>query len=333
MTNIEFRHQMSAHCESGAVQSLLRHGGLDLSEAMVFGIASGIFFGYIRTAFLPFPTIILRNKPGHIRSNLAKRLGLRFVTATFRNPDLAMQELDRLLEQGVPVGVQVDFFYMDYIPEYARAHFNAHFVVVVGKQDDHYLISDSYCPTLAPLPAATLRTARFVKGPFAPKGLMFHLESVPTNIDLASAIRQGIRSAAFYMRYIPLPFVGVRGIRMFARKVVSWPGYARDMDHLSHEIMMIHIILEERGTGGGGFRYLYAAFLQEAAKILNNPTLADLSKAMMENGDRWREISLFVARNGRSRDLGEARLKELSALILERADAEEQLFKGLSKAV
>ena len=64
------------------------------------------------------------------------------------------------------------------------------------------------------------------------------------------------------MLKIPLPFLGVKGIRMFSRKINEWPSLARDMEHLSHEIMKINILLEDQGTGGGGFRFMFATFLR-----------------------------------------------------------------------
>lgn len=130
---------------------------------------------------------------------------------------------------------------------------------------------------------------------------------------------------------IPVPFIGIRGIRLFARKIPTWPSRARDMDHLSHEIMKIHIMLEDQGTGGGGFRFMYATFLQQAAAILKRDELSAMASEMMAIGDRWREISLFVARIGKARDLGQDRLKELSGMISARADEEDSFFRRMLK--
>lgn len=333
MNSVAFQHKMSAHCESGTVTALLNHAGVEISEAMIFGISGAIFFGYFRPRALAFPTFVLRNRPGYIVAKVSKHLGIRFRKKSFREPDAAMTALDRLLEQGIPVAVQVDMFLMDYIPAYARAHFNAHFIVVVGKEGDRYRVSDSYSPMLTTISAEALRAARFARGDFAPKGLMFHLEHVPASLDYAGAIRKGIRTAVFYMLKIPLPFMGVRGIRHFAKKLPEWPKYARDLDQLSHETMSIAVILEERGTGGGGFRFLYATFLQEASRVLDDPEIAALAKTVMEHGDRWRALSLAAARFGKKRDLGPARFAELSEMLLERAVAEKQIFTRLAELV
>jgi len=328
-----FTHKMAAHCESGAVTALLRNAGMDVTESLVFGVSGALFFGYLSIPMLPFPTIALRNKPGRIRVKTPKRLGVSMQTRSFRDPAAAARELDAMIARGIPVGVQVDYFYMDYLPEYTRAHFNAHYVIVTGKKDGRYLVSDTYFPVPSSVDAATMQTARFARGQFAPQGLLFWPAAVPERPDLKAAVRQGISDAVFYMVKLPIPFFGVRGIRFFARKVREWPKLTRDLDHLSHEVMMIAVILEERGTGGGGFRYLYATFLQEAAQILGDPEVADVAKAMMENGDRWRDVSIAAARMGKRRDLGPQKLLELGDMILERADAEQAIFRRLGALV
>jgi hypothetical protein len=331
MSDTHFEHRMAAHCESGAVSALLQHAGMDIDEPMVFGVSGAIFFGYFRSAMFPFPTFVLRNKPGKIRTDAVRRLGARFKERRFRDPPRAMQALDDLLDKGIPVGIQVDLFYMDYVPAYARAHFNAHYIVVVGKEDkETYIVSDSYSPSLTRLSAKALRRARFARGPFAPRGLLFYPDRVPESVDYETAIRKGIKDAARYMLRMPIPLLGVRGIRRFAERICTWPKYTRDIDHLSHEVMMINVILEERGTGGGGFRFLFATFLQQAAERLNKPELADVAKTAMEDGDRWRDISLFAARIGKNRDLGPERLAALGDMIMERADAEKRIFSALA---
>jgi hypothetical protein len=334
MNNLPYKHQMAAHCESGAVTSLLRNAGLEISEPLVFGIASGIFFGYFhRMKAFTFPTFIVRNKPGSIRKNLARRLGIKFHTEDFRSQEEGMKKLDELISRKIPVAVQVDFFYMDYLPAWERVHINVHFVVVVGKAGSRYIISDSYFPKLVELESESLRKARFAGGSMSPKGFLFYPETIPPAPDYRKAILKGTRKTCFNMLSIPMPFLGTKGIRMFARKIVEWPKFARDIEHLSHEIMKINVLLEDQGTGGAGFRFMFATFLQQSSGILDKPEWSDLSKEMMAIGDGWREISLFAARIGKNRDLGEDRLKELGTMLNGRADAEERFFKRLKKSL
>lgn len=41
---LDLSHRVAAHCENGAISALLRYHGIDLSEPMIFGLASGLFF-------------------------------------------------------------------------------------------------------------------------------------------------------------------------------------------------------------------------------------------------------------------------------------------------
>jgi len=59
---------------------------------------------------------------------------------------------------------------------------------------------------------------------------------------------------------------------------------------------MIVRMQEEVGTGGAGFRYMYAAFLQEAASLFGSAELNDLSQEMTAIGDTWREFAVTAAR-------------------------------------
>jgi hypothetical protein len=42
-----FVHAHASHCESGVMSSLVRYHGLPMSEAMAFGLASGLLFAYL----------------------------------------------------------------------------------------------------------------------------------------------------------------------------------------------------------------------------------------------------------------------------------------------
>ena len=67
-----------------------------------------------------------------------------------------------------------------------------------------------------------------------------------------------------------VPMLGVRGIHRLAGHVRGWSKTVPDIK--KQNLLIGHIIRmqEEVGTGGAGFRYLYAAFLQEAGELLNH---------------------------------------------------------------
>jgi hypothetical protein len=293
---IEFPHRQSSHCESGVVSNLLSYHGIDMSEAMAFGIGTGLFFAYmpfVRLNKLPLTTY--RCEAGGILKRVARRLGCRIRMQKFRSPQKAMAALDASLAQGKPAACRTGAYWLPYFPPAFRFHFNAHNLVVYGKEGDEYLISDPVFPEPVRCDARALMKARFAQGALAPKGVMFHMERPETDCDRSRAIREGIKEVCRRMLKTPLPFVGTRGMCFLADRVERWP------DKLGEQRAKLHVgqlirMQEEIGTGGGGFRFMYAAFLQEVAAVLDNPDLPVLSEAMTATGDHWREAAVIGAR-------------------------------------
>jgi hypothetical protein len=70
----------------------------------------------------------------------------------------------------------------------------------------------------------------------------------------------------------------------------------------NHYLGQLIRMQEEIGTGGGGFRFIYGAFLQEAAVILKNDELRELSKEITAIGDLWRDFAVDIARVYKNRN-------------------------------
>ncbi|MBU0480200.1 MAG: BtrH N-terminal domain-containing protein [Proteobacteria bacterium] len=329
---IDFRHRQAAHCENGATAGLVSHYGIELSEAMAFGIGAGLFFGYIpfiRLNNLPLTTF--RTITGTIFKRVTRELGITITARKFRNPETAMQALDEVLATGTPVGLQTGAWWLPYFPEAYRFHFNMHNMVVFGKEGNDYLISDPVFPEPVICAGADLAKARFAKGTLAPKGRMYYLTHVPSDPDLPRAIRNGITASCKAMLKYPLPIIGVSGIRFLARRLVSWPaklGPEKALLYLGQLIRM----QEEIGTGGAGFRFIQAAFLQEAAAYLGDDFLT-FSSRMTAIGDRWREFAVAAARNCKGRAGANDSFPAMAAILMDIASLEEQLYQDLNRAV
>ncbi|HSC47776.1 MAG TPA: BtrH N-terminal domain-containing protein [Gammaproteobacteria bacterium] len=292
---VPFQHEQSAHCESGVISALLRHNKLPISEPMAFGIGSGLAYAYLPfVKFGGLPLFAYRMPPRHIIRVLTRRLGIRMHVETFREPAAGMAALDRHLAQGRAVGAQTSAYWLSYFPPDMRFHFNAHNLIVYGKRGDNYLISDPVIDILVECEAEALRKARFARGVLAPKGLLYYPDYIPPQPDLARAARKAIRYTAGMMLYLPVPILGIRGMRLVSRKI-------RRLDPREehpNKLLLGHIVRmqEEIGTGGAGFRFLYATFLQEAAVLLGKPGLEPIARDLTAVGDEWRRFALHAAK-------------------------------------
>ena len=163
----------------------------------------------------------------------------------------------------------------------------------------------------------------------APKGRLYYLTRPPTPGDWARLGRGALARTAHIMLHTPLPLVGVRGIRWLARAVDR---LGRAKDDAAAKLYIGHIVRmqEEIGTGGAGFRFLYASFLQELGAATGYRTLDALAARLVEIGDRWREFALAAARMIRGRDpLAPPALAEQLRAI---AQEERQFFKDVDAA-
>ncbi|MBU2885722.1 BtrH N-terminal domain-containing protein [Gilvimarinus agarilyticus] len=320
-----FSHNQSAHCESGVISSLLSHHGLPLSEPMAFGLANALAFAYIPIVKLGGqPLIAYRLPPRAIIKGLCKRLGVGVKFHKFKDPMTAANALDDLVGQNILVGLQTSVYYLPYFPEEMRFHFNAHNLLVYGKRDDVYQISDPVFEEPMEIAPRDLNKARFVRGPLAPKGLMYTIESVPESIDYPRVIREAIAKNVKVMTGAPLPVIGIRGIHYLAKKIDKLKGSEKDKRlYLGHIVRM----QEEIGTGGAGFRFVYASFLQESAKLLSDDVLAEASKTMTDVGDTWREFALMVVKECKSKE--PIRLAVLSDKLRQCAAQEKQVWQQL----
>ena len=322
---IDYSHGHFAHCESGVISSLLGHHGLSLSEPMVFGLGNALSF-----AFLPFmrfgnmPLISYRMFPGYIIKRLPKWLGISYFRRRYRSPDKAMAGLDEYLAQGQVVGIQTSAYFTTYFPPDMRFQFNAHNSIVFGKQGDEYLISDPVFDTPQRIHAEDLKKARFAKGLGAPKGLVHFPLDVPAQVELEPVIRASIRKTVNMMLHAP-PFIGLKGIHRLARHVVKLPR-KRDKVYTRHFLGHMVRMQEEIGTGGGGFRFIYAAFLHEVYQMLGNPLLLEASQKMTLSGDTWREFALACARAVKSRNGDGTDLPLIAGLLQRCAEAEKDVF-------
>lgn len=332
MSKLEFNHHQSAHCENGVTSNLFRYNGIELSEPMAFGIGSGMFYIYI--PFLKVnhaPAVSYRPMPGIIFSRAAKRLGVEYKREKFRSVDKAFDALDRNLDNGILTGLQVGVFYLRYLPDYYRFHFNAHNIAVYGKKGNEYLVSDPVMETTNTMTRRELERARFAKGVFAPKGHMYYPTSFPEEINYEKAILKGIKQNINHM-LAPVPVVGVNGIEYVGKKIPKW--LKKDgKKKTNHYLAQIIRMQEEIGTGGGGFRFIYAAFLQEAAEKINKPGLNEFSERLTSIGDDWREFAVRAARICKLRDKDMNSYNEISQLLIDISEEERAFFTDLKKFI
>ena len=331
----EFEHFQSAHCENGVAASLLKYHGLDfITEPLVFGLGAGLF--YLHIPFFTIgngPAVTYRILPGSIFKRACSSLGVNIVRQKFNNEKLARLFLNKKLDEGIPVGCQVGVFHLTYFPPEYRFHFNAHNIIVYGREQGAYLISDPVMENCTRLQEEDLQRVRFAKGALAPRGHIYFPENVRPVSDsvLKAGIIKGIRKNTWDMLHIPGGIAGVAGIKYTSRQIKKWRnklGPRKAGFYLAQIVRM----QEEIGPGGGGFRFLYAAFLEQACGYLKEDRLLSISEEFTKAGDLWRASAVQMGRIYKGRiNNGQADFDVCAELLLQISEIEKNAFRALSK--
>ena len=323
-----FQHKQSAHCESGVVSSLVSHYGMPMSEPMAFGIASALAFAYIPIIKMAgMPLISYRMWPGAIVKAMRKRLGIVMYRQTFSSQADVVHALDEQLDQGRVVGLQTCIYWLPYVPDQFRFHFNMHNLIVYGREGDDYLVSDPLFEMTTRCPRDAMTKARFAKGALQARGLMYFPERVPEQIDYKAIIPEAIRANYKYMMQPLFPMIGIKGIRYLGRKIVELDRRKDRERYLPLYLTHIVRMQEEIGSGGAGFRFLFASFLQEAAQLMNDERLAKASSQLTDAGDEWRRFALRSTKMVRGRE--PMNLRALQDLLNGVADRESAVWQNL----
>ncbi len=331
---IDFKHHQAAHCENGVTVSLLKYHGADfITEPLAFGLGSGLF--YIHIPFLKVnngPAISFRTMPGAIFKRTCKSLGVKVERRKFKSKTDAQSFLDAKIEQGIPVGCQVGVFHLPYFPKEYRFHFNAHNLIVFGEENGNYLVSDPVMEGTASISPEELEKVRFAQGALAPKGHIYYPVEVG-NISketLQKGIAKGIKRNCRDMINIPGGIAGVKGINHTAKKIRTWReklGERQAALYLGQIVRM----QEEIGTGGGGFRFLYAAFLEQASEIMANDALLRVSEKITRSGDLWRDSAVQMAGIYKGRLSAQSDFDACADIMNEISALEKDAFTELSK--
>jgi len=331
---VNFEHLQAAHCENGVTSNLLSSIGIrNMTEPMVFGIGSGLFFIYIPVLKINNgPAIAFRTQPGLIFKRTCKSLGIPVIRKKFSSKQEAEKFLMECLEQGHPVGCQVGVYYLSYFPKEYRFHFNAHNIIVYGKEGDNFLVSDPVMENVTTLTTYELERVRFAKGFLAPRGQVYYPSEAKTitGDQIRRAIVTGIKRNVRDMLYIPGHFAGVSGIAYTGKKIKKWRdklGLQKAGLYLAQLVRM----QEEIGTGGGGFRYIYGAFLQQAHAFHPAGELLEISKTFTRAGDLWRSAAVQAAGIYKGRISSQQDFNIMGDYLLEIAEIEKNAFKALSK--
>ncbi|MFX1344416.1 MAG: BtrH N-terminal domain-containing protein [Promethearchaeota archaeon] len=365
-----FVHRIGLHCESSSMRDLFEFYGFPMSEAMAFGLDATMGFGFFDTtnsvSFIPESNIpfFLGGKQGTIEPNsLACRLlGITLRKQSFTSADKAWEESKKLINQDIPLILQIDLGYLPYLKQLGEIHFGGHAITLAGYDERNGIvyIGDSEFEGFQKVTIEQLKEGRSSEyGPkfMRPNNTQFSMKRRPDgkHPPLAAAVKVAIQKVVNNMLRPSVNNNGVQGLKLFASSISNWEeklkGEAKDPEgkRISRSRLMFELLygyIETWGTGGASFRNLYKEYLEE---LLTHPELKEGLKAWTSEefkiiedcipiiNDSAKSWKLFAetlnnAANEYKDDcLNNVDLNELQEITLNILSKEENLFKNLSK--
>ncbi|HEX2906794.1 MAG TPA: DUF4872 domain-containing protein, partial [Phototrophicaceae bacterium] len=270
--------------------------GQPFSEALLLGIGGGLGAGYILWEFswAESANIVLgfRNRWNYsveFLKNLCGRLGAEVTIQETSGIKAAAANLSAALERGVPFIAWVDKAHLPHqgLPE-ALKGYGVHQVGVYGlangsvEVDDlverHFLVPvDIFAAGRAQIPSDKNRLA---------------LVAPPANLDLSAAVRAGIEDCIEHLsrdsESFSLPvYKKWAKLMTDTKNKKGWPVVFKTRKGLFRTLCSVYEGIRLDNTEGCGLRGLYADFLDEAAVILQKPTVKEAADLYREAANAW----------------------------------------------
>ena len=298
-----FMHRPGVHCASSALRNLFEFYGINLSEAMIFGLGAGLGIGYLK---FPKQNPMIGGRRQKIEDQLGKALNIPFNGYRTKDASEGWLKLKKSLEDGQPQTINIDMFYLPYAkhelpsPDGEEFHFGQHVITVCGfdPENETVFVTDTHHEDILEVPIEDLtkgRNSSYNKW-MDPYNFIYEYDFSNVNYDLKSAIRESIRFNGKDLlkntRFMSLLGIngGTKGLEKFAKDIEKW--IKLPDNELANRCEEIQGYISKYGTGGGFFRLLYSKFLKECSEIMEDQHLLELSKFYENLGNSWEQLSL-----------------------------------------
>ncbi len=322
-------HQQGKHCGSSALRDVSNFYGFPFSEGLCFGLGCGLGVAYLHADFMQ-PSHIVHLRTMTLEPDFFETLSIPFSWKQEPDSAKAFADAKKCIDEGVPVMLQTDIFHIKYYN--SSTHFPGHVIVMWGYDNEkqEVYLSDTHFEGLMALSYDDLMRARKVTVPpilldnnWCP--VVFPKDMMPLEDAMRKAIQKTCREMLQSQEY-PIGKKGVEAIKNVAEDLITW----KDAKDGAWCLRFTYQIIEKRGTGGGGFRRLYAEFLKECADRLPELRGRNFHGRMMDIADLWTAVSEGLRRLSENGNMTQELFQSASEKFMELYNSEKTFFTELS---
>lgn len=288
--NIQIRHYPGRHCASTALCNLVNYHGIRWSEAGCFGLGAGLGFWLLAIPGVS-PSRFIHVRTADLAEQFFQRIGCLSAGRTYTDPEEGERELCRMLDGGFPVIALTDIYHLPYY--HSRTRFPGHAITVWGysNKGKEFFVTDTEREEVLQVSFEQMRRARFCQGlllDFA--GKLYYADRLAEPEDMPGLFRAAIHANSRIMLQDTDNIQGLAALAKWGETITDW----RDLPDWRWATRFCYQVIERRGTGGGGYRLMYAEFLREAANYLPAVGAAALPAKMEEAGFAWQDLAFSL---------------------------------------
>lgn len=323
MTSLNITHEPGRHCASTGIRNLMAFHGIEMTEAMCFGIGQGLSI-YLISAGKPLTSRIVHVRSADFEKQFFMNIGVPFQWETHEDPHESETLLVKRLDESRAAIIQTDIYYLPYFN--TSTHFPGHVINVWGydRAIAHFVVTDTERKYPIAVPMDQIRKARYCSsGFFDIKGHMFAPKRIIIAQELSDVIRNAIIMNSRFILNDQFDFSGRGALNKWITDIEGW----HLLDDWRWTARFAYQVTEKRGTGGGAFRFLYADFLDESSRYLPQIKTYGLQEKMATVAKAWQEFSLSLKKVSEEEkpDFSDARDKLVLLADLEIAYHEESV--------
>ncbi|MEH7109595.1 BtrH N-terminal domain-containing protein [Bacillus sp. JJ1764] len=313
------------HCETTATGSLLKNLGIEMSEAMLFGIGEGLGYIYWDMKNMDFPFLGGRVKPDLLTHSIVNNLNLQLDVKETSSQKKAWENVKQNIDKGIIVGLKLDSYYLDYFTN--KVHFAGHYVAMYGYDDRFaYLVDTKQQGGLVKTILENLALARNEKGPMSSKNLSYTIKKKEGVPNLKDVITKAIKNNAIAYINPPINNLGYKGIKKTSVEINKWFERSKNIEK---DLVLTATLMERGGTGGSLFRNIYRDFLKECLSLFDNVLIQNAYNLFTEIAPMWEVTAKLIIKAGETQEL--LFLNQASDLLLELSNKEYDAMKQLSR--
>ncbi len=304
-----FQPLAGKHSITTSIRQVLAHQGFNVSEAMLFGLASAYHFSYFEYKGISSPFLNGRVQPRTFEESLARHARLDIDFQKTQSIPKAWRKVKEKIDQDIPVVVYVDKGALTYLRMPAGQHFGGHTVVVFGYDEQEGIVflsdrdRDGFSITVSAdeiphdfhlVPFFELEEARASRfKPLPPENAWLTISpNASFDVPRRSQIFAAIRENMYHYLNPPLKKMGLEGILYFSNVLETWQEWSAEK--LGEAALSMFTMIDQiGGTGGGLFRKLYGEFLLESAAYAMSPALGAIGEQYLILGEQWDEVARY----------------------------------------